>query len=98
MSHSMAGQTADCLRAKIDRGQTGDKVPASDPAAAPLGTDEEAAGASPSAEAVGQAQSQETSAPVKHPEPRGGPGYAWVLILFIPFFGAAIVVLSLIFR
>lgn len=34
------------LRDRIDRGETGSKVPASDPAAAPLGTDEEAGGAS----------------------------------------------------
>ena len=32
------------LRARIDAGRTGDKVPGADPAAAPLGTDEEAAG------------------------------------------------------
>jgi len=32
------------LRAILDSGQTGDKVPAADPAAVPLGTDEEAAG------------------------------------------------------
>jgi len=32
------------LRDAIDRGLTGDKVPAIDPAAAPLGTDDEAAG------------------------------------------------------
>lgn len=36
--------TADQLRDAIDDGLTGDKVPAGDPAAAPLGTDEEAAG------------------------------------------------------
>jgi hypothetical protein len=35
---------ADQLRRDIDSGATGDKVRASDPAAAPLGTDEEAAG------------------------------------------------------
>lgn len=41
--------TADAqrLRNRIDRGLTGDKVPATDPAAAPLGTDDEAAGTSP---------------------------------------------------
>ncbi|MGD9617958.1 MAG: hypothetical protein AB7W06_21600, partial [Alphaproteobacteria bacterium] len=33
----------------IDRGLTGDKVPGFDPAAAPLGTDDEAAGAPPAA-------------------------------------------------
>lgn len=32
------------LRDRIDRGRTGEKVPAADPAAAPLGTDDEAAG------------------------------------------------------
>jgi hypothetical protein len=32
------------LRADIDAGKTGDKTPGEDPAAAPLGTDEEAAG------------------------------------------------------
>ncbi len=39
--------TTDQLRNDIDAGRTGDKVPFGDPAAAPLGTDEEAAGASP---------------------------------------------------
>lgn len=34
----------DRLRSAIDEGRTGDKVPFSDPAAAPLGTDDEAAG------------------------------------------------------
>ena len=32
------------VRDKIDRGETGDKVRGSDPAAAPLGTDQEASG------------------------------------------------------
>lgn len=32
------------LRARIDRGETGEKVAVSDPAAAPLGTDDEAGG------------------------------------------------------
>jgi hypothetical protein len=35
------------LRAKIDSGETGDKVAASDPALAPLGTDAEAGGHRP---------------------------------------------------
>jgi hypothetical protein len=34
----------DQLRRRIDAGETGDKVPAFDPAAAPLGTDDEAGG------------------------------------------------------
>lgn len=43
------------LRSAIDSGQTGDKVAGSDPAAAPLGTDEEASGVAPSPSAVAQA-------------------------------------------
>jgi len=39
---------AEQLRRAIDRGETGDKAPAPDPAMAPLGTDAEAAGAPPS--------------------------------------------------
>ena len=35
------------LRDSIDKGLSGDKVPAADPAAAPLGTDDEAAGTRP---------------------------------------------------
>jgi hypothetical protein len=37
-----AGSTVAQLRSDIDSGRTGDKVNAHDPAAAPLGTDEEA--------------------------------------------------------
>jgi hypothetical protein len=37
------------LRSDIDGGRTGDKVPFPDPAAAPLGTDDEAAGTPPDA-------------------------------------------------
>jgi hypothetical protein len=47
------------LRDDIDRGRTGDKVNVSDPAAAPLGTDEEAAGTPTSADAVRQARDYE---------------------------------------
>lgn len=39
--------TTDQLRADIDSGRTGEKVAYPDPAAAPLGTDDEAAGNSP---------------------------------------------------
>jgi hypothetical protein len=51
--------TIDQLRGDIDRGRTGDKVKVSDPAAAPLGTDDEAAGTPPSGEAVRQAREYE---------------------------------------
>jgi len=39
--------TADRIRADISRGRTGEKVNFPDPAAAPLGTDDEAAGHAP---------------------------------------------------
>ena len=48
------------LRDRIDRGQTGDKVPVVDPAAAPLGTDDEAAGTPPDAADVAAATRAET--------------------------------------
>lgn len=49
------------LRAAIDQGKTADKVAVSDPAAAPLGTDDEAGGHPPSAGEVELALHQETA-------------------------------------
>jgi hypothetical protein len=54
----MAPTTAK-LKHDIDRGRAGDKVDVFDPAAAPLGTDDEAAGTPPSAEAVAKAHQEE---------------------------------------
>jgi hypothetical protein len=54
--------TIDRLRYGIDNRRTGDKFAACDPAAAPLGTDEEAAGTPVSAESVQAARAYETSA------------------------------------
>jgi hypothetical protein len=51
--------TTDRFRADIDSGRTGDKVAARDPAAAPLGTDDEAAGAPPKPEDIALARIQE---------------------------------------
>ncbi|QPM92395.1 hypothetical protein [Pseudooceanicola algae] len=48
------------LREQIDRGGAADKVAFSDPAAAPLGTDDEAAGHPPSREQVAHAARAET--------------------------------------
>lgn len=53
------GAAAERLRADIDAGKTGDKVAASDPAAAPLGTDEEAGGVTTPDEAVEKARRAE---------------------------------------
>ena len=54
------GGAADRLRDQIDRGGTGDKVAFTDPAAAPLGTDDEAAGTPPTGDQVAQAARHET--------------------------------------
>lgn len=51
--------TSDRLRSDIDHGRGGDKVPASDPAAAPLGTDDEAAGTPPTQEQLARARAAE---------------------------------------
>jgi hypothetical protein len=65
------------LRDRIDRGAAGDKVAFSDPAAAPLGTDAEAAGHSPTAEQVRHAEAAEherANAGAKHdPAERQSP-------------------------
>lgn len=47
------------LHGDINKGRTGDKVAGFDPAAAPLGTDEEAAGTPPSPAEVRRARRQE---------------------------------------
>jgi hypothetical protein len=55
------GETTDELRVDIDSGSTGDKVDWPDPATAPLGTDDEAAGTPPLRERVELALRQELS-------------------------------------
>ena len=52
--------TSDRLRSEIDSGRTGDKVGYPDPAMAPLGTDDEAAGAPPTRDEIATARRQET--------------------------------------
>lgn len=59
MDRSKLTATPDQLRHDIDSGRTGDKVRASDPAAAPLCTDEEAAGTSIAPELVAKVRDSE---------------------------------------
>ena len=80
--------TADQLRADIDSGRTGDKVPGPDPAIAPLDTDDEAAGTPPSPQALAMARAFETSRP--HHPPQCGLGAAWILIGFVVVLATAI--------
>jgi hypothetical protein len=81
--------TVDKLRTDIDSGRTGDKVPAFDPAAAPLGTDDEAAGFPPQPEAIALAYRHETSRPHEI-QPQRGLGHAWILVAFIILFAVAL--------
>lgn len=55
--------TADALRHEIDSGSGRDKVPYPDPAAAPLGTDDEAAGTPVTPDQVRQAAAHELRGP-----------------------------------
>jgi hypothetical protein len=83
-------ENIDRLRAEIDSGRTGDKVPVADPAAAPLGTDEEAAGTPTVPEAIAQARQRETVR--RHaPRPRRGLGHAWVQIALVAVVAGALI-------
>lgn len=78
------------LRDDIDAGRTGDKVDWPDPAAVPLGTDEEAAGTPPDSWAVETARALEVSRPNKSISYRE-VGAAWLLIIFAVGLGAGLV-------
>lgn len=56
-------KTSAQLRDEIDRGQAADKVSFPDPAAAPLGTDDEAAGHPPTPEQIALARKHEVRQP-----------------------------------
>lgn len=67
-SRADAPARSEDLRYDIDSGRTGDKVPFRDPAAAPLGADDEAAGHPPSPHEVALAREHETvRGAVAHP-------------------------------
>jgi hypothetical protein len=74
--------TVEQLRADVDRGRTGDKIDFPDPAAAPLGTDEEAAGTPIDGRLVAQVRQAEGAASKRVVRNRG-LGAAWILIGFI---------------
>ena len=95
-ARSDIGDTVDQLRADIDHGHTGDKVAGSDPAAAPLGADEEAAGTPVSPHQAAAARLQETSTKrAARPGSRDGTWLALSIFIFLAFAGglAALLVL-----
>ncbi len=69
----------DILRADIDSGRTRDKIGHPDPAAAPLGTDDEAGGAPPTPRQVQMARAYEHGSPEAGSRPSGRT--LWVLLL-----------------
>jgi len=84
-------ETTEQLRIAIDQGKG--KVDATDPAAAPLGTDDEAGGTPNSAAQVRLAASHEVRSGNKRQ--RGTRiGHAWWVIATTIFIGAAIVLLA----
>jgi probable non-F420 flavinoid oxidoreductase len=83
--------TAERLRHDIDSGRTGDKIPHPDPAAAPLGTDDEAGGRSPRPHEVQAAAAAELSRS-SVPAPKRQVRWAWLLIVFIVLLALAALV------
>jgi hypothetical protein len=71
-----AASAPDRLRRDIDSGRTGEKVPATDPAAAPLGTDDEAGGTRLSEHAAALEEKGKSRKP--HP-PSEGHMHLWYI-------------------
>ena len=83
-------RTPDELRHAIDRGATGEKVSFPDPAAAPLGTDEEAAGTPIPKDAARTAYRNEVDRKKQRVPEGSEPAFPWTLLLVV------VLVLSLI--
>ena len=89
----MKAPTTDQLRAAIDSGSTGEKVDMFDPAAAPLGTDDEAAGATPTAAERLLAASTLPRHP--HGTDRGVIGGAIYIGLMLAIVAAVVIIVTL---
>lgn len=86
------------LRADIDAGRTGDKVAYPDPAAAPLGADDEAADSSPrDTSSTGQAMSASAhaQADARRGTPSGNPGARSRVWIYIAIAAAVVVMMLL---
>jgi hypothetical protein len=82
------------LRHKMDSGLTGDKVAGLDPAVAPLGVDDEAAGTRRPAHEIASTGHRETMRPHETSD-LPGLGHAWILIAFTLLLAIAIVAWTL---
>jgi len=85
------GSTVSQLRDDIDRGRTGEKVDWSDPAAAPLGTDEEAAGTPPRAKTVDTTRRRERARPAASTSDRWRPHASWVQVAIVVVLVVAVI-------
>jgi len=89
-------ETTEQLRIAIDQGHAASKVDATDPAAAPLGTDDEAGGTPNSTAQVRAAAVHEIQATPSSPRQRiSGIGAAWWLIGFSVLMGVLIIASAL---
>jgi hypothetical protein len=86
-------RNVDQLRHAIDKGATGDKVRSGDPAAAPLGTDAEAGGTSPSTSEIATDAAATAHRDRAHPSPRSGP---LIYLAIVAVIAAALVAIALI--
>ena len=83
------------LRHDIDTGRTGEKVAAPDPAAAPLGTDDEAAGTPPSAEAVAMARDAELKDPIVAKQEAKADRGGLIFVVAVAVFSLAVIAAGL---
>ncbi len=90
------------LKSDIDRGRTGDKVAAEDPATVPLGTDDEAAGVTLSPEMIQEVRARELEAGAQvrasnhsTSDSEGTGAIAWLLIAAFLLAGLAMVWLAI---
>jgi hypothetical protein len=87
--------TIERQRDDIDRGATHDKVPGHDPAAAPLGADEEAAGTPVANATVAQDQHRQRhsdgEAPAAAAEPSGARSVSWAPLVAIVAIAVAVI-------
>lgn len=92
-------ETTSQLRIAIDQAQAGSRVDVTDPAAAPLGTDDEAAGNPDSTAQVRLAAAHEVrGTPSSERQRTSGIGHAWWLIGYAGLAGISIVAVELWFK
>jgi hypothetical protein len=97
MTH-VARESVERLRHDIDSGRTADKIRAPDPALAPLGTDEEAAGTPVDSARAAEARRIETSGPPMVPERHASLGHPWIIVAIVLILAALLVAAGLSLR